>query len=371
MGTETKIQWCDHTFNPWRGCQKVNAGCTNCYADKTAKRMPDKFGVFGSEKQGGTRVVAAESMWREPVKWNKAAKTVWPALNRPRVFCASLADVFEDWTGPMLDHTGKRMYVNTTNGFLQASHDGMINGGYRWLTMDDCRARLFRLIDATPNLDWLLLTKRPENIIDMWPNHDGVWESKCDGPRDWDRYRDNVWLGTSVANQETAEQAIPELLKCRDLASKLFLSVEPLVGPVDLKKVGNHDGTSANLFDGNCLYVGDIGGADFAWTPRNFINWVIVGGESGPHARLCNVDWIRSVVRQCADAGVPCFVKQIGTVPTCDNVAETIRAMPIRTAVDMKLGQGGGVIQFQHPKGGNMDEWPEDLKVRQFPGSTK
>ena len=103
MASETKIQWADHTFNPWRGCLKVSAGCANCYAETLSKRNPGTLGIWGSEASGATRVVASESMWREPLKWNTEAQK---SGIRSRVFCASLADVFEDWQGRMLDHKG-------------------------------------------------------------------------------------------------------------------------------------------------------------------------------------------------------------------------------------------------------------------------
>jgi len=324
----TKIEWCDYTFNPWRGCQKVNAGCTNCYADKNARRMPDKFGVFGSQAQGGTRVVAAESMWREPVKWNALAE-IWIKNEgrRPRVFCASLADVFEAWDGPMLDHNGHQLFtINGDEWFTEAEYPEC-----RPLTMNDCRQRLFKLIDATPNLDWLVLSKRPENVRRMWPHLDDgagyMVPNKIE----------NVWLGTSVANQETAEQAIPELLKCRDLAKVLFLSCEPLIGPVDLSsRIGRN------------LLPSEHGLSNW---PQDGIDWVIVGGESGPKARPCDTGWILDVIVQCKSAGVPCFVKQIGA-----NVIDSpsVRKWP---HVKDKL----------HPKGGDINEWPASLRVREFP----
>lgn len=376
MAEKTNIEWCDHTFNPWRGCSKVNTGCKNCYADRNAHRMPGTFGVFGSEAQGGTRVVASEAMWRDPVKWNRQAgfregslcpncggkmkfedvltdasgeildgaslnctdcPTSWTRRDmeehriRPRVFCASLADVFEDWEGPMVDHKGACLGI----------------------TMHDARARLFSLIDDTPHLDWQLLTKRPENIRRMWEH------TRSDNGR----FRKNVWLGTSVADQATAEQAIPELLKCHDLAAKLFLSVEPLVGPVDLLNLkcyfcdGAGHGTKADP-DKMCGMCGATGVFKQA---INGIDWVIVGGESGPKARPCNVEWIRDIVKQCESAGVPCFVKQLGA--NCE-----FHRLEGWTAGPGLVKQGNcWRIATSHPKGGDPSEWPEDLRVRQFP----
>jgi len=123
MGQDSKIEWTHHTFNPWRGCTKVSPGCTNCYAETLSHRNPKVLGVWGDK---GTRVVASDSMWREPIKWDREARE---AGERRRVFCASLADVFEDRE-----------------------------------ELDEPRFRLLRLIASTTNLDWLLLTKRPDRI---------------------------------------------------------------------------------------------------------------------------------------------------------------------------------------------------------------
>jgi len=153
--------------------------------------------------------------------------------------------------------------------------------------MDDVRRRLFNLIDKTPYLDWLLLTKRPENIQQMWP-------VEISGKK---LHRENVWLGTSIENQEWAQKRIPVLIDCRQLSPVLFLSCEPMVGPVDLHKY---------------LFVGPEGGWEYEGSRRNFLNWVIAGGESGPNARACDPAWFRSLRDQCRDADVPFHFKQWG-----------------------------------------------------------
>lgn len=283
MAENSKIEWTDHTFNPWRGCTKVSPGCANCYAEKMSKRNHKTLGTWGPS---GKRVVASESMWKKPVKWNRDAKFAMEYWKqrcdtekleyiRPRVFCASLADVFEDWQGPMLNHKGEQLN----------------------LTMDDVRAQLFTLIDATPFLDWILVTKRPENIDRMVPP--GPMAKKCKEAA-W--YRNNVWLLTSVENQEQADKRIPELLKCRDMSPVLGLSCEPLLGPVDFT-VGVKD------------YINGLNVYSKPTLPKNYLDeldWVIVGGESGPNARPIHPDWARSLRDQCAAAGVPYFFKQWG-----------------------------------------------------------
>jgi protein gp37 len=360
MAEKTAIEWCDHTFNPWRGCTKVSAGCANCYADALSKRNPQTLGIWGPD---GTRVVASEQAWKDVIAWDrKAASGECPSCNggrkvkthesgygyepcatcdgtcrvkpyRQQVFCASLADVFEDWSGPMMFSGKQPVYVGKD---FRASRDRVTRA-----TMDDVRKRLFALIDATPNLDWLLVTKRPENIRRMWPTEEGYREGRDRGPSIRIPRR-NVWLLTSVENQEQADKRIPELLKCRDLVPVLGLSCEPLLGRVDLGCVAwplvnarpiddFSDGFDALRFDGG-------------------IDWVIVGGESGPNARPCNINWVRSIVCQCDAADVACFVKQLGSVPF--EVASSL------------LGAA-----MKDRKGGDPSEWPGDLQVREFPNT--
>ncbi len=257
MGENSAIGWTDHTFNPWIGCSKVAAGCTNCYAEAFSKRTGRaRWG------DGGTRVVTSDANWKQPIKWNRAAEKEG---RRRRVFCASLADVFEDWGGPILNHRG-----------VQLGNDG--NG--QPLTMDDIRVRLFGLIDDTPRLDWLLLTKRPENIPKMWP-----WDELKKPTTESRRFvvqkrRNNVWLLTSVATQADVDRNAPLLLECRHLSPVLGLSCEPLLETIDLKE-----------------YIGEL-------------DWIIVGGESGPKRRMIGPWAIQWVANQCRSANKPCYVKQ-------------------------------------------------------------
>lgn len=251
---KTKIEFATYTFNPWIGGTKVAVG---------------------------TRVKTSETYWRQPLKWNRKAEK---ADERPRVFCASLADLFEDWQGWIHDHSGKLLKKPFGSGATN-------------VTMDDLRRDLFALIDATPHLNWLLLTKHPENVRRMWP-------MEPTGRRDFPRQ--NVWLGCSVSDQATADESIPELLKCRDLSPVLFLSCEPLLGPIDL----GLDAWWHLDYDGGCSASELIG----AVRTGELIRWAIVGGESGPMARPCNIEWIRSIRDQCKAAGVRVFCKQLGSV---------------------------------------------------------
>jgi protein gp37 len=258
MAETTAIEWCEKTFNPWSGCTKVAAGCTHCYAEVnySVKMRGVKWGPKGD------RVLASDAMWQEPLKWNRKAEK---SGKRPRVFCASLADVFEDWDGPMLDHHGDKLYT--------------ADGSLRPITIDDCRRRLFTLIDATPNLNWLILTKRPDNICPMWP-----YEAHRTGSTvSTIVYRSNVWLGTSASKQDELERNWFELQGARQLCQFTFLSIEPLIEAIDLWRVA-----------------------------RNIApHWVIIGCESGPKRRPMKREWAKSLVDQCREAGVAVFVKQV------------------------------------------------------------
>lgn len=200
-------------------------------------------------------------------------------------------------SGQMLDHHNRPLFKCGNKWSFE--HD---SPSCDWIpvTMDDVRKRLFGLIDATPNLDWLLLTKRPENIREMWrsqyvphpmPGYRGQNE------RMEVKERRNVWLGASVDNQEWADKRIPALMKCKDLAANIFLSCEPLLGPIDLSKY---------------LWVGEEGGCEYVGSRRNCIDWVICGGESGPGARGSHPDWFRSLRDQCIEHDVPFHFKQFG-----------------------------------------------------------
>ncbi|HEY3853874.1 MAG TPA: phage Gp37/Gp68 family protein [Verrucomicrobiae bacterium] len=246
MARNSQIEWTHHTFNPWWGCAKVSPACENCYAELWAKRMGQK--LWGKE---APRRLFGDAHWREPLAWNEEAKAF---RVRHRVFCASMADVFEDREDLLKD-----------------------------------RIRLWKLIESTPCLDWLLLTKRPENVRSMAP-----WNS--------DEWPVNVWLGTTVENQKFAEQRLPHLLQHK--AAVRFLSCEPLLGPLNLTQ----------------------------WFHRqnhNPINWIIAGGESGPGARPMHPDWPKSLLAQCQKASVPFHFKQWGHWVPAEIAAETKKTKTI------------------------------------------
>lgn len=223
MAENSKIEWTEHTFNPWWGCTKVSPACDNCYAEAWAKRTGHS--VWGAKSD---RRLLSEAHWNNPVRWNKRAQQ---SGIRARVFCASMADVFEWKSG-----------------------------------LGSLRERLWQLIHKTPNLDWLLLTKRPHLIQRLAPWGD-----------DWP---ENVWIGTTVESQRFAEKRMQHLVAVP--AKVRFLSCEPLLGPLDLAE----------------------------WIDQ--IQWVIAGGESGPGARKTHPDWFRAIRDQCIEADVSFHFKQWG-----------------------------------------------------------
>lgn len=252
MAENTKIEWTDHTFNPWIGCTKVSAACDHCYAERWEARFGHSWGPHVRRRTSATN-------WRKPLAWDRAAKA---AGKRARVFCASLADVFDN--------------------------DRSITSGWR--------GDLWHLIHRTPNLDWLLLTKRPQNIARfLRPEEYGDLPSWGDG---WP----NVWIGTTVENQQEADRRVPHLLATP--AYVRFLSCEPLLGPVNLEEIAipRPDLRASVIWDA----LRGWGGA-----PAK-LDLVIVGGESGPGARPMHPDWARSLRDQCGAAGVVFHFKQWG-----------------------------------------------------------
>lgn len=338
---KTKIEWATYTFNPFRGCTKVSAGCENCYAESMSVRNPKVLGVWGPN---GVRSVAAESYWKAPESWNEQAEVDG---DRPRVFCASLADVFEDWEHkPMHDSQGNQLWFVDDGATTTWSKKELKGSGYfcRPLTMDDVRRRLFFLIDRTPHLDWLLVTKRPENIRKFWPskcmprsvNVDLVTTQHPEFDRWWARR--NVWLLTSVEDQATMAKRTPHLLECNRMAPVLGLSAEPLlalthVDAIDVPNGDTDDWVSRwNPLDG---FRGTKGGGFHA---EARINWVITGCESDGQKVGRFADGYeyacRTILDACARYGCAAFNKQ--------------------AAIDGRLSK-------------DPSEWPEDLRVREFP----
>lgn len=297
MAEVTNIAWTDSTFNPWIGCTKVSPGCDHCYAEALDKRHRWGGATHWGDDQPRMRTSAAN--WRKPIAWNrKATETGKPW----RVFCASLADVFDN---KVPEH---------------------------W------RADLFDLIVATPALTWLLLTKRIGNAAKMLRD---LQRPLTPAP--------NVWIGATIVNAEEAERDVPKLLATP--AAVRFVSYEPALGPVD-------------------------------WTRWLGIDWIIVGGEStqGAKAREFPIRWARSTVQQARKIGAAPFVKQLGSNLIDRNDAgfegDGDDQWPAGTADKVEHDpfgqcdehQGAPVrVHLRDRAGANPVEWPEDVRVREFP----
>lgn len=253
MAEQSKIEWTDHTFNPWEGCQKVAPECDHCYAENRDQRFTG--GIHWGPKAPRRRTSAQN--WNKPRRWNAQAEAFHATHGRrQRVFCASLADVFDN-------------AVDTS-----------------W------REDLWALIRECDQLDWLLLTKRPQNIAKMLPP-------------DWADGWPHVWLGTSAGTQKTANQHIPHLLRVP--AAIRFVSAEPLLGSIDFAAV-----PKGKISNNITICHGALTGVDGLGRSGPHIDWVICGGESGPNARPMHPDWARDLRDQCTAAGVAFFFKQWG-----------------------------------------------------------
>ncbi len=298
MGENSGIQWTTHTFNPWVGCDKVSPGCDHCYAEVYDRRVgggidPDNGAKKLRWGKDAPRPQTAPSNWKKPINWNNAAKLKGV---RARVFCASLADVFE---------------LNPK--------------------VVKARTELFRLIMRTPWLDWQMLTKRPKNIVPILRAH-CIAAAETPGEsalhaflHGWltDKVPANVWGGTTVEDQERADERVNALQRAPFAVR--FLSCEPLIGPVDLLQVVDQT--------------------------RPGIDWVIVGGESGGQdkVRPLQVEWARDLLRQGHRLGAAVFMKQMGSL-AFDN---------------------GHRVRLADPHGGEVYEWPKLAGgwPREFPAS--
>ncbi len=331
---ETTIEWTKgpngeqgYTFNPWTGCTKVSPACDHCYAERWAKRTGGPLWGAGEERQR-----TSFGNWKKPTRWNAEAERLGI---RYRVFCASLADVFDNAV-PV-----------------------------EW------RIDLFRLISATPYLDWLLLTKRISNAAPMMAE---VSDRCGGGPMPLP----NVWVGATICNQTEADRDIPKLLDVP--AAKRFLSIEPLLEPVDIKKwldpwtcadccfhgdeddcgpdgcsaCGEHEsfagvdvckscGADDQSAKPSCPQCGSHRSfeRDYGFkfdSEKKLIDWVIVGGESGHGARPMHPDWARSLRDQCQAAGIPFLFKQWGEFANAD-------AAGLNLNTCYEAGRSGGWVE--------------------------
>ena len=341
----TSIEWADRVWNPVSGCTKVSTGCKHCYAETMAERFFARlYPPVEDERDFGRGV-------KEPYV-------------RPRRFTdvqthADRLDAPLRWRKPA------RIFVNSMSDLF---HEDV---------PDEFIAAVFGIVASSPQHTFLILTKRPERAR-LWfamLTSTAAMVTDGDGEVRWcikhlDQHitrgfhcvlppwpLPNVWLGVSVEDQATADQRIPILLLTP--AAVRWVSAEPLLGPVNLHRIEHpEDGCHASALQGQR----DENRYEF----YHQLDWVVVGGESGPKARPCDVAWIRSVVEQCSAAGVPAFVKQLGAKPL-----DWSRAEPTgRFRTDPDTGRRQlQVVQpkLRDRKGGDPSEWPDDLRVRQFP----
>ncbi|MCA8328909.1 phage Gp37/Gp68 family protein [Burkholderia cepacia] len=309
MSENSKIEWTDSTFNPWEGCQKVGAGCDHCYAESRNARFAG--GTPINWGPGAPRRRTSAANWRKPLAWNAAHADFFAEHGRrQRVFCASLADVFDN------------------------------------AVPDAWRADLFDLIWNTPHLDWLLLTKRIGNARPMISRALELAGRGVNTPWPWS----NVWIGATIVNQEEADRDIPKLFTVP--AHVRLLSMEPLLGPVDIsrhldycEKLDKH-GISRR-----------VGGQHIKCDEHCGISWVIVGGESGPGARPMHPDWARSLRDQCAAAGVPFLFKQHGEWAPGSGDFGAGRIETAAIALDGRVAVGGYRVD-DYPRGATSgDGW--------------
>lgn len=307
MAESTSIAWTDATFNPWIGCTKVSPGCDHCYAEALDKRH--RWGGTTHWGPGVARKRTSEAYWRKPMAWQRyAEKGLLPdgktpsGGRRPRVFCASLADVFDNDVP------------------------------------DEWRRDLWDLIELTPWLTWLLLTKRIGNAIRMLRSND--WAAST---------RWNVWLGATIVDQEEADRDVPKLLATP--ARVRFVSYEPALGPV-------------------------------RWAQFPGIDWIIVGGEStqGAKAREFPVYLASNMVRAARKIGAAPFVKQLGSNVIDRNDAgfegDGDDFWPAGTADKVEHDPFGVIEEYQgapvrvrlkNRAGADPQEWPAELRVQEFP----
>lgn len=307
MATESMIEWTDATWNPVVGCARVSEGCRNCYAEHAALsvvRRLDALNGMGKLKGTGVRTLQA---YEDVLRVSRHDGGLMPRWNGTAVFMPDRIGEPLKWRQP------KRVFVNSMSDLF---HEDIT---------DDQIAEIFTIMIRCPQHTFQVLTKRPRRMVN-WMRSAIGFQQHAAMLSAWPL--PNVHVGVSVENQEAANERIPLLLQCP--AAVRWVSVEPLLEPVDLTAIGDDE----ELFDirYNAL-TGTLSSAPMDTGGRP-LDWVVVGGESGEGARECDVEWIRSIVRQCQTAGTPVFVKQLGGV---------------------------------RDKRGDIDRFPADIQIRQFP----
>ena len=336
MSATSSIEWTDATWNPVRGCTRVSEGCRHCYAESVAYR----FSGPGLAYEGLVRI---DSKGVRRPNWNGKIQFVEEHLLDPMKWKPAKQTKYEFVDGhPRMTHTrSRRIFVNSMSDLF---HENVT---------DEMRDKIFAVMALCPQHTFQVLTKRPERMLDyltgvdmMRRNEMWRWQvaadeiiDNCAAVEDHPWPLPNVWLGVSVENQDAADERIPLLLQTP--AAVRFISAEPLLGEICIERIPRRNGYYTN--DGTPLF----------WHPlAQGLDWVIVGGESGPGSRYCHIRWIRNIVEQCVSANVPVFVKQLGSNPVVNTEPDT----PLLGSLDLL-----------DKKGGDISEFPRDLQIREFP----
>lgn len=336
----TAIEWTDSTWNPIRGCSRVSEGCRNCYAERVAARFSwgeEEAMVGGSSLEGraGGPYEGLATMTKDGPRWTGEVRFVRKHLSDPVA-----------WKKP------RRIFVNSMSDLF---HENVT---------DEQIDMIFAVMALAPQHTFQILTKRPERMRAYIGDgsYDGhrrvqVWNAKVHmagkpvSPMDWPL--PNVWLGVSVENQEAFRKRVPALLSTP--AAVRWVSAEPLLGFVDL-----HDGLWRTTKDA----TGEYESAPL----KTRLDWVVIGGESGPGARPFNIDWAAEMMADCQEADVPVFMKQFGAVPVTDNLNRW--DLPYHLGVtysDHEAAAASARVNLKDRKGGDIEEWPEDFRIREMP----
>ena len=344
MSSGSNIEWTDASWQVTSGCTKVSPGCKNCYAETMANRLAGMAlkdldaGRYPKGKASYLTVIS-NGAWNRKVVTLPENLTIPLRWKKPRmIFVNSMSDLFHaDVPFEFVDQVFAVMAVahHHTYQVLTKRPERMAEYFARgYLPIERAARPVFTLHGREP-------APRRTDPIGKLMHGEGL---------------EHVWIGTSVENQETANERVPQLLRCP--ATIRFLSVEPLLDDVDLRMEKTEDWTAADYKRDK---IDPLDVKPYRRIPFG-IDWVIVGGESGHDARPCDVGWIRSVVRQCAEAGVPCFVKQVGARPCgFDQWSH-----PDNEGRGIDIGGDTG-RKLADSKGGDPAEWPADLRVRQMP----